>query len=366
MRPHRAGARRGDPAFRLAAGQSRQRPSPTDFSSALWLAMQRLAGLDALRGVAALCVLTMHVAPHALPLGNLAVDLFFVLSGFVMARTYEERLRTTLGPAAFAWLRYRRLFAALALGCAISALAHLWYGKPLEVVLVWLVPILLFLPGPGPNGNLYALNGPAWSLSFELFANIVHAFGLARLPTRALAALAGGLMAVFAWQSAQRGGVVAGTMVDLLVPAGIRCLGSYCVGILLYRLRAYRPDWPPLIAVTALPVLLFVAGLLPAGPASVAFVVLACPMLVWTASAGSIPWPRFWLFLGAMSYPLYATHGPLMAAFAQIRPILMVLPALALAAGFAIVERRVLRGRASRESADSLQPNRVVHLEGTQ
>lgn len=58
----------------------------------------RLYGLDALRGVAAIAVAVHHLARTyhlpALPLNPaIAVDLFFILSGFVMTRTYEDRLR---------------------------------------------------------------------------------------------------------------------------------------------------------------------------------------------------------------------------------------------------------------------------------
>ncbi|RWH17217.1 acyltransferase family protein, partial [Mesorhizobium sp.] len=80
----------------------------------------RLYGLDALRGVAALAVALHHFA-HAyhlppLPINPfLAVDLFFILSGFVMARTYEGRLRNGLTTVRFIGLRYRRLFMPLAI-----------------------------------------------------------------------------------------------------------------------------------------------------------------------------------------------------------------------------------------------------------
>ncbi|RWD64150.1 MAG: acyltransferase, partial [Mesorhizobium sp.] len=72
----------------------------------------RLYGLDALRGVAAVAVALQHLMriyhlPEA-PLNPfLAVDLFFILSGFVMARTYEDRLRRGLSAVGFIGLRYR-------------------------------------------------------------------------------------------------------------------------------------------------------------------------------------------------------------------------------------------------------------------
>ena len=70
----------------------------------------RLLGLDALRGIAAIMVVMFHLG---LPMmgSHLAVDFFFMLSGFVMARTYDERLQTgAMSPLAFMIKRYRRLW----------------------------------------------------------------------------------------------------------------------------------------------------------------------------------------------------------------------------------------------------------------
>jgi len=62
----------------------------------------RFAGLDLLRGIAAVAVLLMHcwttpsswpqASPNLLPRAYLAVDLFFVLSGFVITHAYGQRL----------------------------------------------------------------------------------------------------------------------------------------------------------------------------------------------------------------------------------------------------------------------------------
>src|SRR3954471_17744990 len=78
---------------------------------------KRLAGLDGLRGIAAFSILIYHVIPVAAGewRGNayLAVDFFFMLSGYVMARTYEARLADGLPPAAFIAARFRRLWPTM-------------------------------------------------------------------------------------------------------------------------------------------------------------------------------------------------------------------------------------------------------------
>lgn len=100
--------------------------------------------LDGLRGVAALSVVVMH--RHVwfglegwLAHGYLAVDFFFMLSGYVMARTYEQRLSEGYGAWRFMAARYRRLWPVMALGTLFGApLLALEYndlGASLSVIL---------------------------------------------------------------------------------------------------------------------------------------------------------------------------------------------------------------------------------------
>src|SRR5436190_2007369 len=81
---------------------------------------ERFVTLDGMRGLAALVVAASHVGelvglgvpPHA----HLAVDFFFVLSGFVIAHAYEHRLATTMRPIDFIRVRVIRLHPLIALG----------------------------------------------------------------------------------------------------------------------------------------------------------------------------------------------------------------------------------------------------------
>src|ERR1700722_12878203 len=91
------------------------------------------SGLDGLRGVAALFVAMRHISFfHNLGVhgGYLAVDLFFVLSGFVIANAYEARLAG--GPSAprFLVLRYVRLWPVYALGAGLGLIAAALQGLP--------------------------------------------------------------------------------------------------------------------------------------------------------------------------------------------------------------------------------------------
>lgn len=98
----------------------------------------RLAGLDALRGIAALVVVIGHVflardgAEHGRPW--IAVDVFFALSGYVTARTYEARLGRDLSAGGFLAARLRRLWPVMAVG-ALLGFVLLGHGRwPLLVL----------------------------------------------------------------------------------------------------------------------------------------------------------------------------------------------------------------------------------------
>ncbi len=159
----------------------------------VWASNDYMA-LDALRGVAAIIVAIGHVFDiygHYNPFehSHIAVDFFFILSGYVMARTYEGRLGTEIGTVQFLVIRFRRLWPPLAVG-ALIGLLPLWIaGYPVWSTLVLLCLALLLLPAAWDFGT-YPLNPPAWSITLELIANIFHAAFLWRVGTRSLFALA--------------------------------------------------------------------------------------------------------------------------------------------------------------------------------
>ena len=84
---------------------------------------ERLLVLDAMRGVAAYIVVIHHACPpEANPFlaGYLAVDFFFVLSGFVLSHAYEQRFRNGLGVRQFARSRVRRLAPPMWIGVLLG------------------------------------------------------------------------------------------------------------------------------------------------------------------------------------------------------------------------------------------------------
>ncbi|NUS99468.1 MAG: acyltransferase, partial [Sphingomonas sp.] len=238
--------------------------------------MRRLYGLDALRGIAAICVMVGHFAAtfglgeypfHA----GLAVDLFFILSGFVMTRTYEERLRSGLTAPQFIALRYRRLFLPLAIGSTLGLIGAAAVIGPAPQLLASWVFILAFLPTVW-LGNAFLLNGPAWSLFLEILSNALHGTLLAKTSTRRLAALYAASVAVFiatyfAGLSHWDYGLSA---ILWLIP---RELSAYLIGIIIFRVYGDRPlGNRPAIAIAAFMACLWAATLNP-------FVELACALV---------------------------------------------------------------------------------------
>jgi len=275
----------------------------------------RLAGLDGLRGIAALSVLVSHLMPFLTGdfRGNayLAVDFFFMLSGYVMARTYETRLDGNLAPLTFMWLRFRRLWPTLFLG---SLIGLPWFLITIgtDHMLVVLASLLLI---PTFTFNwIYPLDGPAWSIFFELFANLMHALILRRLPTRTLALLAA-LMAVILIIPASQLTLGVGNARPTFVFGFPRVIMSYSIGIILWRVWRDKPPIavPPIFAFLAMPVFFGTAIIANSNTwiSGYIFVLVLCPLAIagGLRVTGSSRWMTT---LGAISFPLYAVHAPIL------------------------------------------------------
>ena len=179
--------------------------------------------LDGLRGVAALTVVCFHLfeayatshLDQRINHGYLAVDFFFILSGFVIGYAYDDRwTKMTVGE--FLKRRFIRLHPMVVIGALIGAVMFYFQGCSVwdvstvsvgALLLATLMNALLIPATPGAEirgvGEMYPLNGPSWSLFFEYIGNILYAFFLRLLPTRALAVLvlltACGLAAFAVW-----------------------------------------------------------------------------------------------------------------------------------------------------------------------
>lgn len=305
--------------------------------------------LDGLRGVAALMVIFYHVfeAFATSPIdqrfnhGYLAVDFFFILSGFVIGYAYDDRWKT-MTTKDFIKRRLIRLHPMVVLGAVLGVIAFCiqgcekWDGTHVSISMVMLALLInLFLipavPGSGPeirgNGEMYPLNGPSWSLFFEYIGNIMYALFIRRMSTKALTALvvlAGiGLasFAIFNFSGAGHLGV-GWTMEEYnLIGGFLRVLFSFSIGLLMSRVFKPIPVkgafWICSLAIVVLLSMPYVGNgeaLWMNGIYDSVCAILIFPMLVYLGASGKTTdkhSARICKFLGDISYPLYMVHYPL-------------------------------------------------------
>lgn len=299
--------------------------------------MKRYDTLDAMRGVAALLVILRHTSAFwggvAFQHSYLAVDFFFLLSGFVVCHAYEPKLQADLGPWQFMKIRLIRLYPMYAIGFAVSVLclALNFYDLPSHgwklAAIVALAGLLLPVPS---NDQIFPLNGPAWSLWCELVGNLAYAATLRFLTVRRLAivvAVCGALVAVAACFS-HRGGIDGGFTLKTLPVAFLRFGFSFGLGVLLCRLRSSgteRRQTRLLLALLPLAVLFGVLAFpdlsrLWASVYAVACIGFIFPALLWFAADYE---PHAWLLpvfrgLGVCSYPIYILQVPVSVLIAGL------------------------------------------------
>ncbi|HEY0264614.1 MAG TPA: acyltransferase [Granulicella sp.] len=289
--------------------------------------------LDGLRGIAAVIVVFVH-APRSLRLdpeyGTLAVDFFFCLSGFVIAFSYEARLLQGMRFSRFLILRLCRLYPLYILATFLILLRtpvsadhlHSLQHSPWSFTGMFLLGILaipnFFTSAPGFE-ELYPFNSPAWSLFYEMGANLSYALLVSRrilhyvLP---VIAAAGALYLVNkAWNNINlNAGVTASGMLGACARIGY----SYSAGVYIHK--AFRSTtWRASQTLSAiggvvLPILLVVLLCAPPmqhGPVyQLMFILILCPLLVYCGSLvhTTSALTRLCVFLGTISYPIYMIH----------------------------------------------------------
>jgi len=284
----------------------------------------RLTALDGLRGIAAFVVASMHVeiflshGPSAIPRAHLAVDFFFLLSGFVLAMAYDPRFASGLSAGRFLTRRVLRLAPLYWTGCGIGAFAlFAQAGVNWPAAAASLGLNLAFLPSWFAFSlDAFPVNMPGWSLFFELVvANSLFALFWGRLQGRTLIILNVLALLVLLHVIRTRGHLSFGYRREDFSLGFVRVLFSFFVGVQLYRLRERLPHVR--LPALALAVVLALSFMVPltgrAGRAyEAACVVVLFPAIVHLGSQARELSPRVGYVLGETSYALYALHVPLL------------------------------------------------------
>ncbi len=290
-----------------------------------------LPSLDGLRGVAALAVVGSHfenlsgISLHLQHSGP-AVDFFFILSGVVIGQAYERRLAAGLTWTAYMGLRLKRLYPAILGGLVIGAAAALTGGERLYPAMALQVALLPALWGPALHGGeLFPLNGPQWSLFLELAGNALHAVALPWLTTWRLLGVVAMAAVALLWTSLHFGGLDVGWARSNAWGGIPRVIFGFGTGLLIWRGRSlgFRAPQAPYATVVLGLVLCLIRPFPEAGRYAVTdpvIVLLALPVLVFLAVESPVPAGalRLAAWLGALSYPLYAIHAPILRCLESV------------------------------------------------
>ncbi|MBQ0016104.1 MAG: acyltransferase [Bacteroidales bacterium] len=320
--------------------------------------MHRYATLDGLRGIAALAVLVYHLfeavafangdAEQQMFHGFLAVDFFFLLSGFVMGHAYDNKMNAANSHNRLTFCRLMltriiRLHPMIIIGSLTGLIVYIaqgctrWDGTmmPWSTILIGFILSLLIIPSPLSNdlrGNTEAfpLNGPSWSLFLEYVGSILYGLILHKLKTRHVAYIAVvsalGYAAIGILTYGDESSTLAfgwSSTTPQLIGGLLRMLTSYTIGLTLWRLIRHKrpsslhPTVSCCIAAMLLTALLCTPSL---GNLNLWYewicICVVFPIVIWIAASESTHTTPTILhntctWIGELSYPLYAIHYPL-------------------------------------------------------
>lgn len=311
--------------------------------------------LDGLRGVAALTVIIFHLFEtyskgpvfQIVNHGYLAVDFFFVLSGFVVGYAYDDRWdKMSIG--SFFKRRLIRLHPMVVVSTLIGAsffylqdcdafsnISQTGAGKFLLCILLG----ILMIPA-GKNmdirgwGEINGFNGPNWTLTYEYVANILYAFFFRHLGKVSLAILVGlcailtlnltlnwDIFGLWVDRTAQAYTVIGGwslTAPQILI-GFTRLLYPFLCGLLLSRIGKYITVkggfwWCSLLLLVVLCTPYMGDSInIRDGIYNAACILLIFPLMVMIGAGSRISGKfstKVCKFLGDISYPVYIVHYP--------------------------------------------------------
>ena len=302
--------------------------------------------LDGLRGVASVVVVIFHVfEAHAMGdaqtqiinHGYLAVDFFFLLSGYVIGYAYDDRWNK-MGTGNFFKRRLIRLQPMVIMGSIVGAAFFYFQKSPavfplLNATPVWkmlLIMVIGFTMIPVPMSmdirgwqETYPLNGPAWSLFYEYIANILYAIVVRRFSKLLLGILVFIAAVLLVEYAVNFGDFIGGWSLDphQLRIGFTRVMFPFFGGLLLFRTvklthfkNAFFWCSVLLVIVLSLPRFGGTGDIWINGLYEALTIILIFPLIVYLGASGNVTgkWPtRICKFFGDISYPVYITHYPI-------------------------------------------------------
>ncbi|WP_331711185.1 MULTISPECIES: acyltransferase family protein [Sphingomonas] len=312
--------------------------APSDAGGGRHMTSPELRALTSVRGLAAWLVVLFHIrgsmaglpaaAKAVLAKGYLAVDFFFLLSGFVIWLTYAERLRAE-GPGGvprFLWRRIARIWplhlVMLGGGVALALLlAATGRHDPARFPFDELPLHILLVQNWGMTDAL-SWNDPAWSISCELAAYLVFPWAVFAVDWRRLQgwALVGAIAGMITLLHLVMQGSGATTLGSDITRLGVaRCLAEFgagtAVAALWQRWRGRREALAGALATSAGAATCWALG----WPETLAVpAMFAAALLALALSSGAKRHPLEGgaiHYLGTISYSTYLVHFLLFFAF---------------------------------------------------
>lgn len=284
---------------------------------------ERLLMLDAMRGLASLCVAGFHLTAFQgsrtlLDRGYLSVDFFFIVSGLVLCPIFEKPHLSRQDAVSLTASRFLRFWPLMAFGTVLGLLHGIVFENILPSAGI-LVMALCFIPLVLGKNPQFPLNGPQWSLACELLFNALHIFVLRRISGMILAGIAASGWVILLTLSMSHGSMEFGHDGATFLGGMARIGFGYILGCILGRTQT---SWRPIFAALPwwlAPTLFILILIFPVAFSLSAAISdpLSLPILALvTAMSCAAQFPERLRGvahqLGAISFPLYAIHYPLL------------------------------------------------------